>query len=65
MTIDDALPPLCDVRGCHQPQFGESLEVTVPGMTLWVRISPCPAHYRMIDQGTALQRVFAPEAKRA
>ena len=49
MPLDDFVPSqLCDVKGCHSPQFGEALEVRLSGMTLKVRVNPCPSHYRII-----------------
>ncbi len=60
MPLDDFVPILlCDVKGCHQPQFGEALEIQVAGMTLHVRVNPCPAHYRMMVDGPSDARAVA------
>ncbi len=51
--MDDFIPlALCDVKGCHQPQCGQPVEVLTtayPGLTrdhkLMVRVRPCQPHY--------------------
>ena len=46
MTVDDTiLAAMCDVRGCHEPQSGEVLELELEGEPeCWVRVRPCVSH---------------------
>lgn len=40
--------PLCDVRGCHEPQCGEVVELELEQAcepSLWVRVHPCRSHH--------------------
>lgn len=40
-----SIVPLCDVRGCQEPQSGEILEMQVEGEPpCWVRVDVCTGH---------------------
>jgi hypothetical protein len=40
-----SIAPLCDVRGCQEPQSGEILELAVEGWPpCWVRVDVCVGH---------------------
>lgn len=45
MPVDDTILTMCDVKGCHEPQSGEVLELELEGEPpCWVRVRPCASH---------------------
>jgi hypothetical protein len=53
VTDYGSIAPLCDIRGCIEPQSGECVEIPL-APDLWVRVQPCGVHGQRLVEGVNL-----------